>query len=231
MLQSRNSARILVVDDQIEMVRLLADQLADVGYTVELAGGGGEALAVLRAPPFDLVITDLRMREVDGFDILEATREKTPFLPVIVMTAFGSGDTEAEALRRGAYHYLAKPFQLKEVLAYVERALNTRRLAADGADTSTFHLGTQARAAIAALRRRAAQGGVGPLPDDVEGRLERAIQLDLRQERQRGAPSPHRSFTFGLHARVELTLLRLVSSEISLLERAIQGDLVAAHSS
>jgi DNA-binding response OmpR family regulator len=226
MLQPRNNARILVVDDQIEMVRLLADQLGDVGYAVELAGSGREALAALGERPVDLVITDLRMHDVDGFDILEAVREKEPFVPVIIMTAFGTSDIEAEAMRRGAYHYLPKPFQLKEVLAYVERALDTRRQVAESADA--FLLGKNGRAAIAALRRRASQaGGAGPIPEDTEDRLERAIQLDLHLERLRGTPTSLRAFTFGLHARVELTLLRLVSAEIARLERAIQSDAVA----
>jgi DNA-binding response OmpR family regulator len=226
MLQPRNNARILVVDDQIEMVRLLADQLGDVGYTVELAGSGREALVALDERPVDLVITDLRMHDTDGFDILEAVRKRAPFVPVIIMTAFGTGDIEAEALRRGAYHYLPKPFQLKEVLAYVERALDTQRQGI--AQVRAFRLGKHGRAAIATLRRRASQGGgVGPIPEDAEDRLERAIQLDLHLERLRGVTASFGVFAFGLHARVELTLLRLVSVEISRLERAIQNDLLA----
>jgi hypothetical protein len=69
-----------------------------------------------------------------------------------------------------------------------------------------------------------AHGGVGPIPADAEARLERAIQLDLDMERLRGTPTPASAFTFGLHARVELTPLRLLTSEIGLLERAIRSD-------
>ncbi|MCC6551607.1 MAG: sigma-54-dependent Fis family transcriptional regulator [Polyangiaceae bacterium] len=123
-----SKARLLVVDDNVEMARLLVDQLSDAGYVVEAARGGEEALAAARARPFDLVITALRMEEVDGFDVLEGVRAQDPSIPVLLMTAFGGIDTAIEAIKRGAYHYLTKPFRLGEVLVYVERALADRRL-------------------------------------------------------------------------------------------------------
>jgi two-component system, NtrC family, response regulator HydG len=122
------SARILVVDDHAEMARLLAEQLGDAGYVVELAGGGREALRRVRQELPDLVVTDLRMQDVDGFDVLEGVREVDPQVPVIVMTAFGAIETAVEAIKRGAYHYLTKPFQLGEALVFVERALADRQV-------------------------------------------------------------------------------------------------------
>jgi two-component system response regulator HydG len=121
-------ARILVVDDHVEMARLLVDQLGDAGYAVERADGGREALRRVRAELPDLVITDLRMEHVDGFDVLQGVHDVDPDVPVIVMTAFGAIETAVDAIKRGAYHYLTKPFQLGEVLLFVERALADRRV-------------------------------------------------------------------------------------------------------
>jgi two-component system response regulator HydG len=120
--------RVLVVDDHPEMVELLSDQLTDAGYAVEVARGGREALAIINRHLPDLVLTDLRMEEVDGFDVLDGIRAVDPELPVLIMTAFGGIDTAIEAIKKGAQHYLTKPFRLEEVLLYVERALAERRL-------------------------------------------------------------------------------------------------------
>jgi two-component system response regulator HydG len=127
----RPESRILVVDDEIEMAMLLADQLRDSGYAVETATGGAEALARAETQRFDLVLTDLRMKEVDGLDLLAALRTRDPDLPVLVMTAFGAVETAVEAMRQGAAHYFTKPFRLNEVLVYVERALENRQVRAE----------------------------------------------------------------------------------------------------
>jgi two-component system response regulator HydG len=124
----KHTHRILVVDDHVEMAELLADQLADAGYTVEAVQGGEQAIRSIRERPYDLVITDLRMEGVDGFDVLDFTRKADPTLPVIIMTAFGAIESAIDAMKRGASHYLTKPFRLEEVLLYVERALEERRL-------------------------------------------------------------------------------------------------------
>ncbi|HLL04395.1 MAG TPA: sigma-54 dependent transcriptional regulator [Myxococcaceae bacterium] len=119
---------ILVVDDHVEMGRMLQEPLQDEGYTVELATGGAEAIALLRSRPFDAVLCDLRMEQVDGFDVLAAARAVEPELPVLLMTAFGNVESAVEAMRRGAWHYFTKPFRLDEVLIYLRRALEERRL-------------------------------------------------------------------------------------------------------
>ena len=119
---------LLVVDDQREMARLLADALGDEGYAVTIKTGGAEAIAALGTTAFDLVLTDLRMEQRDGFDVLAAARELDPTLPVLVMTAFGSIETAIEAIKRGAFHYLTKPFRLDEVRVFVARALEERKL-------------------------------------------------------------------------------------------------------
>ncbi|MFW5965960.1 MAG: sigma-54-dependent transcriptional regulator [Persicimonas sp.] len=125
---TRDNRSILVVDDHREMAELLAAKLGDEGYDVRVAGGGERALEVARDELPDLVITDLRMEEVDGFDVLEAVHDIDPLVPVLIMTAFGAVESAVEAIKRGAFHYVTKPFQLDEVLVYVERALDDRRV-------------------------------------------------------------------------------------------------------
>src|SRR5262245_47974552 len=128
---SRSKTTILVVDDHVEMARLLADQLGDAGYAPSVAGGGAEAVALVKKQPFDLIITDLRMEAVDGLDWLEAAHAADPTTPVLIMTAFGAIESAVQAIKRGAYHYVTKPFQLDEVLVYVERALDEQRVRDD----------------------------------------------------------------------------------------------------
>ena len=120
--------RILVVDDNPKMVSLLVDELNDAGYAVDTAAGGEAAIARMRAEPFDLVITDLRMEKVDGLDVLKAARAIDEALPVMIMTAFGAVESAVEAIRAGAYHYFTKPFKIAEVLVFVGRAVADRRM-------------------------------------------------------------------------------------------------------
>ncbi|MCU0620053.1 MAG: sigma-54 dependent transcriptional regulator [Gemmatimonadales bacterium] len=127
-MTSPAKSSVLVVDDNPGMVRLLADRLSDAGFAVELAQGGKEALAAAAARLPDLVITDLRMEEVDGFDVLAGIHALEPTVPVLIMTAYGGIENAIEAMKRGAYHYITKPFRLDEVMLYVERALADRRL-------------------------------------------------------------------------------------------------------
>ena len=122
------SGRILIVDDHAEMAKVAADALADAGWSCVVATGGAEAVAALAAGAFELVITDLRMRDVDGLDVLAAARAADPDLPVIIMTAFGAIDSAIEAMRRGAWHYVTKPVRMEELRLHSERAIAERRL-------------------------------------------------------------------------------------------------------
>jgi len=167
-MNDKQGARILVVDDHVEMARLLADQLGEAGYLVDRATGGKEALRKVHSEVPDLVITDLRMADVDGFDVLEGVREVDPETPVIVMTAFGAIETAIEAIKRGAFHYLTKPFQLSEVLVFVERALADRKV----------------RNANEVLRRAVEQSGAGSLIGSS------AAMHALREMIMKVAPSP-----------------------------------------
>jgi two-component system response regulator HydG len=124
----RDRIRVLVIDDHVEMVELLADQLRDLSYDVEVSTDGATALKLAERRLPDVVITDLRMRGTDGFDVLAGIKKLDPTVPVLIMTAFGAVDTAVEAIRLGASHYFTKPFKLDEVVLWVERALEDRTL-------------------------------------------------------------------------------------------------------
>jgi two-component system response regulator HydG len=133
---AERKARVLVVDDNLEMARTVADGLTDLGYETVAAGSGRAAVDALeakpddalRAKPFDAVVTDLRMPNVDGLEVLAASRRLDAERPVIVMTAFSAVDTAVESIRRGAYHYLTKPFKQDELAIFLARALEDVRL-------------------------------------------------------------------------------------------------------
>jgi len=125
---ARALARVLVADDHVEMARVIADHLGTLGCSCQIVDGGQAAIAALRASPPELVITDLRMADVDGLDVVDAARALDPELPVIVMTAFGGIDSAIAAMKRGAWHYLTKPVRLDELALHVRRALDERTL-------------------------------------------------------------------------------------------------------
>jgi two-component system, NtrC family, response regulator HydG len=122
------AGRVLFVDDQRNMRVTTAMVLRQAGYEVDEAEGGAAALERVGAEPFDVVLTDLRMGDVDGMAVLRGALELSPSLQVIVMTAFGSIESAVEAVRRGAYDYLTKPFQSEELLVRVQKAVEKRRL-------------------------------------------------------------------------------------------------------
>jgi two-component system response regulator HydG len=123
---------VLVVDDKLALAETLADGLGDRGYSARAVASGAEALVALRAGQVDLLVTDMRMPEVDGLALLDAARRDAE-VPVIVMTAYGAIDSAIESIRRGAYHYLTKPFKLDELVMFVERALAERDLRREAA--------------------------------------------------------------------------------------------------
>jgi two-component system response regulator PilR (NtrC family) len=122
------SARVLVVDDERSMRELLAITLRQTGYDVALAESGESAIDAVKTDTFDLVITDLRMRQVDGFDVLRAAKEFSPATLVLVMTAYASTETAVEAMKLGAYDYITKPFKLDEIRLTLEKALERKHL-------------------------------------------------------------------------------------------------------
>ena len=121
--------QILVVDDEANLRRVLSAQLSRDGYEVHTVEDGEVALAFLREHHIDLVITDLKMPKVDGMDLLRASVRDDPSRPVVMLTAYGTVDTAVEAMKTGAFDYIAKPFDQSEVRVIVRKALRTRDLA------------------------------------------------------------------------------------------------------
>ena len=116
-------AQILVVDDE-ERVRLLLTRLLhQEGYRVRVVASGEEALAELETDSYDLVLADLTMAGMSGMELLEQIKARTPEVGVIIITAFGTVESAVEAIKKGAFHYICKPFKLDEVRIFVQRAL------------------------------------------------------------------------------------------------------------
>jgi DNA-binding NtrC family response regulator len=120
--------RVLVVDDDAEVVRLLEQDLTASGYTVLPVCSGAEAVRLLRETPVDAVVTDLRMPDVDGLEIVRAASESQPEAKVIIITAFATIASAIDAVKRGAFDYVSKPFEIEELVLALERALEDCRL-------------------------------------------------------------------------------------------------------
>ncbi len=120
--------RILVVDDEVIAKENLEHILKKEGYEVVSVDSGTRALAELEKREFDLVLTDLKMKHVDGMQVLERTKSAYPDVEVIVITGYATVSSAVEAMQKGAYHYLAKPYNIEEVRILVKKALEKRKL-------------------------------------------------------------------------------------------------------
>ncbi len=124
-------ARILIVDDQDNARSMLSELLRAEGYAVDQASSGEMARGMVAEQAYDLVLTDLRMGDVDGLEVLQRTRETSPMTEVIVMTAFGTIEDAVEAMRLGARDFVQKPFVVEELLVKVARAARRREVAGE----------------------------------------------------------------------------------------------------
>ena len=125
--------RVLVVDDNLEMARTLAESLCDRDYAAVALGSGTAAADYLKSEKVDALVTDLRMPSVDGLNLLALSRSLAPERPVLIMTAFSAIDTAIESIRRGAYHYLTKPFKAEELVLFLRRALDESQIRREAA--------------------------------------------------------------------------------------------------
>jgi len=123
-----SQVNVLVIDDDQATCKLLTDVLESKGYSVRSAAGGPEALQVVKSDPVNVVLTDLKMPAMNGFEVLAAMREVNPEIVVIIMTGFGSIATAVEAMKRGANNYVTKPFNLEELLLVLEKELEGKAL-------------------------------------------------------------------------------------------------------
>ena len=126
-----DSPLILVVDDESVIREILADFLAMEGFQVRTAPDGKAALGELSRGQFDLVLSDLKMPNVGGIELLDAISRHSPNVVTIIMTGFGTVETAIDAMKRGAYDYIMKPFKMEEVVHTVRRGLERRKLQAE----------------------------------------------------------------------------------------------------
>jgi len=120
--------RILIVDDEVDVVEFCSEVLASRGYRPRGTSSGLEALDLAKRERFDLLLTDLMMPEIGGLDVLAGIRSATPDIAAVIITGYGTVEMAIEALRAGARDFLLKPFQIKDLLAAVEHALAEPRL-------------------------------------------------------------------------------------------------------
>src|SRR5947209_18629698 len=124
----REPARVLVVDDEESVVVTIKAILQLDGYEVSTSTTGAGARAMIREREYDLVLTDLRLEDGDGLDVLRAVRERTPETVTIMLTGYASLESAIQALRAGAYDYLIKPSEVEELRSTVARGIERRRL-------------------------------------------------------------------------------------------------------
>ncbi|HEY2509662.1 MAG TPA: HD domain-containing phosphohydrolase [Polyangiaceae bacterium] len=123
--------RVLIVDDEKFIRDILADFLGMEGYVVRTAEDGAAALDELHHAHYDLIISDLKMPRMGGIPLLEAVAHAAPSALTIIMTGFGTVETAIDAMKRGAYDYILKPFKVEEVIHVVQRGLEKQRLTAE----------------------------------------------------------------------------------------------------
>ncbi|HEX4562191.1 MAG TPA: response regulator, partial [Gemmatimonadales bacterium] len=142
---------ILVVDDESGILQTLQILLKNEGFEVTTAQGGKAGLEALKAHAPDIVLTDVRMPQVTGIDILAAVRQQDPETPVILMTAQASLQTAIQAVNEGAFYYIQKPFSNDDMVAICRRAADYRNLRAENKQLKQE------------IRRRERSGQVKPL--------------------------------------------------------------------
>jgi two-component system, NtrC family, response regulator PilR len=135
---------ILVVDDEKSMREFLEIMLTREGYHVTLAENGENAGEILDKKIFDLVITDIRMKDIDGIGVLKKAKSVNPDTVVVLISAFATAETAVEAMREGAYDYIPKPFKVREFKEIVKQAVSSTKPADSGEEDrlkSRYHFG------------------------------------------------------------------------------------------
>jgi response regulator RpfG family c-di-GMP phosphodiesterase len=129
--QPDDRPRVLVVDDEKFIRDILADFLGMEGYYVRTAEDGSSAVSELARTNYDMVISDLKMPKMGGLELLKEVARAHPDTLTVIMTGFGTVETAIDAMKRGAYDYILKPFKVEEIVHIVQRGLEKRRLSAE----------------------------------------------------------------------------------------------------
>jgi DNA-binding NtrC family response regulator len=162
-------ARILVVDDDKNIVQVLRARLQSEDYDVDVAFSGGEALKVCQGSRYDVMITDMRMPDMDGMELMRRVQASARNLQTIILTAYGTIDTAVSAMRDGAFDYVTKPFDSRELLFRVDRALEKTRLATEVRELRQQIAGEYGFDTFCAK---------SPRMQDLLGKLEKVIESD-----------------------------------------------------
>src|SRR3989454_2194828 len=128
-----SSKHVLLVEAEGALRQAVAEQLADRGYQVEQAGSGEAALARIADFAFDIIITDLRLPGIDGSSLVQAAVDRYPDIIAIVVTGYGTVKDAVDVIKRGAWDFVSKPFQIDELLHVLDAALEQRRLKSENA--------------------------------------------------------------------------------------------------
>jgi ATP-dependent Lon protease len=127
-LKMTREHKILVVDDEQMTRRNLEHVFKKEGYQVDTAENGIEALDLLKKSPYDVIVTDLKMEKVDGLDVLQHAKALDPTTEVIIITGYATVTTAIEAMKKGSYHFLAKPLKLNEIRETIQKALFKKKV-------------------------------------------------------------------------------------------------------
>ena len=123
------SARILVVDDELDMLALLAMIISEkTDHKVTTTNNPLEVVQFVKESKYDLIISDLKMPGMDGIELIGEIRKINQYIPILVITAYGSIDSAEEAINKGAYDYITKPFRKEQILIAIDRALEWKNM-------------------------------------------------------------------------------------------------------
>lgn len=205
--------RLLLVEDEPGLVLTLGDRLRAAGYRVEVADTGGKALDRLAAEPFDVLVLDLMLPDIDGFEVCRRLRRRDRSLPVLMLTARGAVADRVRGLETGADDYLVKPFDPAELLARLEALL--RRAAAPGHPAPVHRFGQ------VEVDFRRAECRVGDEPLELSARLFRLLRFFLEHPDEVHSRERLLNEVWGYEA---LPSTRTVDVHVSWLRRAIEPN-------
>ncbi len=174
-LKLSRKPNLLVVDDEEIVRRNMTRILTNEGYSVQTALNGKQALEIIADVHFDVVLTDLKMDRIDGLEVLEKIKIHAPSTEVIIITGYSTVNTAVEAMKRGAFHYVAKPFEIDEVRRIVKQALNSRAVRMDMRGPVLCFAGppgtgktSMGRSIARALGRKFSRISLGGVKDEAE---------------------------------------------------------------
>jgi DNA-binding NtrC family response regulator len=126
--------KLLVVDDEFAIQKALVKYLRKIGYDVDSANDGAEAVEKVKNKIYDLVISDLKMPNMSGIELIRACKKISPSTTFLIMTGFGTIETAIEAIKEGAFHYITKPFELDDIGMLIDKAVSFKNLSAENAE-------------------------------------------------------------------------------------------------